>query len=121
MTPSAQRRTAENGKQIDLSATIQGKPFVGAEGLGKFLHDNPKYTACMARKVYAYSRGENSEDVEASAFKAANKAFADSGFRMRALLKAVVEDKDYLQRAAALSRDHHCPDQGRGPVDRSQS
>ena len=50
----------------------------------------------MARKVYAYSRGENSEDVEASAFKAANKAFADSGFRMRALLKAVVEDKDYF-------------------------
>ena len=91
-----QRRTTENGKQIDLSATIQGKAFVGSEGLGKFLHDNPKYTACMARKVYAYSRGENSEDVEASAFKAANKAFADSGFRMRALLKAVVEDKDYF-------------------------
>jgi len=91
-----QRRTVENGKQIDLSATIQGKPFVGSEGLGKFLHDNPKYTACMARKVYAYSRGENSEDVEASAFKAANKAFTDSGFRMRALLKAVVEDKDYF-------------------------
>jgi hypothetical protein len=91
-----QRRTMENGKQIDLSAAIQGKPFVGAEGLGKVLHDNPKYTACIARKVFAYSRGENSEDVAASAFKNANKAFADSGFRMRALLKAMVEDKDFF-------------------------
>ena len=50
----------------------------------------------MARKAYAYSRGENSEDVPASAFKAANKSFTDSGFRMRALLKAMVEDKDYF-------------------------
>ena len=67
-----------------------------AEGLSKYLHDNTKYTYCFARKAYAYSRGENSEDVSASAFKAANKAFADSGFRMRALLKAMVEDKDYF-------------------------
>jgi hypothetical protein len=91
-----QRRTMENGKLIDLTATIQNKKFEGAEGLGKFLHDNPKYTACIARKVYAYSRGENSEDVAASAFKNANKAFTDSGFRMRALLKAMVEDKDFF-------------------------
>ena len=96
----AQRRTVENGKQIDLSATIQGKKFVGSEGLGKFLHDNPKYTSCMTRKVYAYSRGENSEDVPASAFKAAYKAFSDSGFRMRSLLKAMVQDKDYFSAPA---------------------
>jgi hypothetical protein len=75
---------------------MQGKTFEGAEGLGKFLHDNPKYTACVARKVYAFSRGENSEDVPASAFKNAYKAFADSGFRMRSLLKAMVEDKDFF-------------------------
>jgi hypothetical protein len=89
-------RTTENGQAIDVSASMQGKKFAGAEGLGKFLHDNPKYTACIARKAYAYSRGENSEDVPASAFKAANKSFTDSGFRMRALLKAMVEDKDYF-------------------------
>lgn len=92
-----QRRTMENDRLIDVSATIQGKHFVGAEGLGQFLHDNPKYTACLARKVFAYSRGENSEDIPASAFRAANKAFKESGFRMRALLKAMVEDKDYFR------------------------
>lgn len=92
-----QRRTMENDRLIDVSATIQGKHFGGAEGLGQFLHDNPKYTACLARKVFAYSRGENSEDIPASAFRAANKAFKDSGFRMRALLKAMVENKDYFR------------------------
>jgi hypothetical protein len=93
-------RSTENGQAIDVSATIQGKTFEGAVGLGKFLHDNPKYTSCIARKVYAYSRGENSEDVPASAFKNAYKSFTDSGFRMRALLKAMVEDKDYFNAPA---------------------
>src|SRR6266481_8232384 len=54
------RRTTENGQKIDLSATIQGKSFVGAEGLGHYLHDNPKYTACIARKLHAYALGQNS-------------------------------------------------------------
>lgn len=91
-----QRRTVENGQQIDLSATIKGRRFVGAEGLGQFMHDNPKYTLCLARKVHAYSNGANSEDVAASDFKAAYQAFAASGFRMRSLLKSMVEDKDYF-------------------------
>jgi hypothetical protein len=90
------RRTTENGQKIDLSATIQGKSFVGAEGLGRYLHDNPKYTACIARKLQAYSRGQDSEDVPASAVKVAYKAFADSGFHMRALLKGLVETPDYF-------------------------
>jgi hypothetical protein len=90
------RRTTENGQKIDVSATIQGKSFAGAEGLGHFLHDNPKYTACIARKLNAYSRGQDSEDVPASAVKLAYKAFADSGFRMRALLKGLVETPDFF-------------------------
>jgi hypothetical protein len=90
------RRTTENGQLIDLSAAIQGKSFVGSEGLGRYLHDNPKYTACIARKLYAFSRGENSDDVTASTVKAAYKAFADSGFRMRALLKGLVEAPDFF-------------------------
>jgi hypothetical protein len=93
------RRTTENGKLIDLSATIQGKNFTGAEGLGRFLHDNPKYTTCMARKLQAYSKGEDSENISASAVKVANKAFADSGFRMRALLKGLVEAPDFFNAA----------------------
>ena len=69
------RRTTENGKLIDLSATLQGKHVVGADGLSHYLHDNPKYTMCIARKLYAYADGLNSEDVEPSAVKTAYKAF----------------------------------------------
>ena len=94
------KRLEEKGKPIDVSATIQGKSFAGAEGLGKFLHGNPKYPACIARKMFAYSKGENSEDVPSSAFKAANKTFIDSGYRLRALIKGLVEDPAYFSAPA---------------------
>ena len=95
-----QRRLSENGQLIDLSAKLQGKSFKDGTGLGQYLHDNPKYPACLARKLYAYATGVNSEDVEPSALKAAYKGFTDSGYRMRALLKGMVESPDFFNTSA---------------------
>ena len=89
-------RGTENGQAIDVSATIQGKSFVGAQGLGRFLHDNPKYPACVARKLYSYAKGVDSQDVEPKDFKVAYKAFSDSGYRMRSLLKGMAESEDFF-------------------------
>jgi hypothetical protein len=52
------------------------------------MHDNPRYPACVARKLYSYSRGLKSSYVED--FQEAYKTFQDSGFRLRALLKSMV-------------------------------
>ena len=81
-------RTTENGVTIDVSTTIQGKTFSGAQGLGQYMHDNPRYPACMARRLYSYSRGLKNSTV--NDFQDAYKAFQDSGFRLRALLKSMV-------------------------------
>ena len=93
------RRTTENGQVIDVSAKIQGKSFSGAEGLGHFLHDNPKYPACIARKLNAYAKGVDSEDADPASFKAATKAFADSGYRLRSLLKGLVTSDEFFRAA----------------------
>jgi len=89
------RRTKENGVVIDVSAAIKGDKFAGGEGLGKYLHDNPKFPACVARKLFAYGRGENSEDVSASAFKASYKAFTDSGYRLKTLIKGMAASPEF--------------------------
>ena len=89
-------RTKENGQTIDVSATIQGKSFAGAQGLGHYMHDNPKYPACIARKLYSYAKGIDSEDAEPSEFKIAYKTFSDSGFRLRNLLKGMVESASFF-------------------------
>ncbi len=58
-----ERRLKDDGRDIDVSAVIAGKHFSGAEGLGQYLHDNPKVPACFVRKLYAYGTGADSEDV----------------------------------------------------------
>jgi hypothetical protein len=86
-------RTTENGQPIDVSATIDGRTFSGAQGLGQFMHDSPRYPACVARKLYSYSRGVRSAYVED--FPEAYKAFQDSGFRLRALLKSMALSESF--------------------------
>jgi hypothetical protein len=87
-------RTTENGEPINVSATIQGHTFSGAQGLGQYMQDNPRYPACVARKLYSYSRGLKSSSVDD--FQDAYKAFQNSGFRLRALLKSMaVSDSFY--------------------------
>jgi hypothetical protein len=80
-------RTTENGETIDVSATIQGSSFSGAQGLGQYLRDNPRYPACVARRLYSYSRGIKNSTVDD--FPDAYQAFQTSGFRLRALLKSM--------------------------------
>jgi hypothetical protein len=96
------RRLTENGQLIDLSATLQGKKFSDGPGLGQYLHDNPKFPACVAKKLYAYARGMDTEEVEASAVKPAFKAFADSGYRLRALVKGLVESPAFFNASAPV-------------------
>ena len=86
-------RTTENGVPIDVSATIQGHSFSGAEGLGKYMRDNPRYPACVARKLYSYSRGVRSSTVDD--FPDAYSAFQNSGFRLRTLLKSMALSESF--------------------------
>jgi hypothetical protein len=86
----------ENGALIDVSGKLNRKNFDGAPGLGQVLHDDPKVTACLARKLYSYGVGANSEDVDDASFKAAYKAFVDSGYRLRPLLKAIATSPEFF-------------------------
>ena len=95
----------ENGALIDVSATIQGKTFMGGQGLGRYLHDNPKFPACLARKLYSYGVGANSEDVSPATYKAAYKAFVDGGYRLRTLLKSMVTSPNYFDTVPPSAAD----------------
>ncbi|MES2471257.1 MAG: DUF1592 domain-containing protein [Pseudomonadota bacterium] len=98
------RRDRENGEMIDVSATLAGKSFHGAEGLGKFLYSSPKFPSCVARKLYSYANGLNSEEVETAAFKGGLDAFQKSGYRLRALVKGLVTDPKFFN--ASLPEAH---------------
>ncbi len=92
-------RTIENGEPIDASATIQGKSFSGAQGLGQYMRDNPRYPACVARRLYSYSRGVKGANIDD--FPDAYQAFQDSGFRLRALLKSMATSDSFYAASTA--------------------
>ena len=78
---------------------MQGKKFKDGTGLGQYLHENPKFPACVAKKLYAYARGMDTEEVGPSAFQAAYKEFTNSGYRLRALLKGLALSPEFFNMA----------------------
>ncbi len=94
-------RTTDNGEPIDASATIQGRSFVGAQGLGQYLHDSPRYPACVSRRLHSYGRSGRRWTTEDLADT--YKAFASSGFRLRALLRNMALSESFY--AAAPSAE----------------
>jgi hypothetical protein len=84
-----QYRTSENGDPIDASSSLQGKAFVGAQGLGLALHDNPNFPACFARKMFAYGTGANAAQVTPPQYRPFVTAFTASGYRVPALIKTL--------------------------------
>jgi hypothetical protein len=96
-------RTHDNGEPIDASAELMGKDISGAQGLGQYLHDNPRYPACVARKLYSYSRGLDSSKVKTDDFGEAYQAFEDSEFRLRALLKNMAASESFFAAPAPAS------------------
>jgi hypothetical protein len=86
---------------------MSGKKFVGAAGLGQYLHDNPRVPACLVRKLYAYGAGANSEEVETSAVRPYLDRFTVAGYRLQPLLEAMVTSPQFFSApppAAAASR-----------------
>lgn len=95
-----ERRLKDDGRDIDVSAVIAGKHFDGAEGLGQYLHDNPKVPACFVRKLYAYGVGTSSEDVGKAAVQPFLDGFVAAGYRLPGLLKAIATSPQFFSAPA---------------------
>ncbi len=106
-----ERRLKDDGRDIDVSATMGGKQFVGAGGLGQYLHDNPKVPACFVKKLYAYGVGANSEDVGKREVQPFIDGFTAAGYRLPALLNTLVTSAQFFKApppaAARISLNEH--------------
>jgi hypothetical protein len=91
-----ERRLKDDGRDIDVSASIANKQFVGAAGLGRYLHDNPKVPACFVRKLYAYGVGANSEDINSETARPFLDGFVADGYRVASLLRSVVTSEQFF-------------------------
>ena len=92
---AGQYRTTEKGSPIDASGTIDGKNFSDIAGLTAALHDHPAVPQCLVKRLYTYAVGTPSGAVDPATLEALDKQFADSGYRMRALLRSVVMNRTF--------------------------
>ena len=91
-----QYRTSENGDLIDASSSLQGKSFVGAQGLGLALHDNPNFPVCFARKMFAYGTGGNANLVTPPVYRGFVTPFTTGGYRVPVLIRALTTSPQFF-------------------------
>jgi hypothetical protein len=93
-------RTRENGVPIDASGELDGVKFSDAPGLGKAMHDNPAATSCLVTRLYAYATGRSRTKADADFEKQLAKGFADSGYQLPALMRAIATGDEFYRVAA---------------------
>jgi hypothetical protein len=92
-----QLRTTENGATIDVSAGINGVKFEGAQGLGQFLHDDPRVPDCLVRNAYAYGVGRTADGQDQDYLVEQAKAFASSGYRFPDLMVQIASSPEFFK------------------------
>ena len=92
-----QRRTMENGQPIDVSAEIDGKSYVGAPGLGQYLHDSPLVTSCLVRNVYYYGQGRPVDYKEQAYLDQQTEKFGQNGYRLPELYRSIASSPEFFK------------------------
>ena len=82
-------RAEEKGQAIDASGSFDGKPFNGAVGLGKALHDNPALTSCLVKRAYSYGSGTAAGNDAQPLLAYFNTQFGAEGYKLPALLRTI--------------------------------
>ncbi len=91
-----QLRKMENGQLIDVSADLFGKTFVGAKGLGDYLHDDPRVPSCLVRNVYAYGVAKAPGYQERDYLQQQAQVFADNGYRFAELFLQIAMTPEFF-------------------------
>jgi hypothetical protein len=94
---AGQLRTSEGGAPIDPSGMLDGRSYNDTQGLAKALHDTPALPACLVTRLYTYAIGRKVEPTERAEIESLQKRFADAGFRVPKLLRAIATDAGFYQ------------------------
>lgn len=92
-----QHRTVENGVPIDVSADLKEIQIEGAQGLGQYLHDNPRTAECLVRNVYSYGVGAKTYGRDRPYLSAQTRQFAEKGYRLPELFVQIASTPEFFK------------------------
>ena len=88
-------RDTEQGALIDATGDLDGVAYEDAWGLAETLRDDPRLVSCLARRMYRFASGHVEVDGESAALAGLDAAFASSGYRVKALMRAIAISKAF--------------------------
>lgn len=88
-------RETESGAAIDASARLNEHEFDGAAGLGEALRNDPAVTSCLVRSLYRYATGRNVDRSASPLLAYFEKRFADEGYRVPDLMRAIASSNAF--------------------------
>jgi hypothetical protein len=92
-----QLRTTENGAPIDVSAELKDGKFEGAQGLGRYLHDDPRVPECLVRNVYSYGTGNKTYGRDQPFIVAQTQSFANGGYQLPELMLQIASSPEFFK------------------------
>jgi hypothetical protein len=90
-------RGRENGKAIDASGDLDGATFTDAAGLGQAMRNDPKTTACLIDKVFAYGLGRKPAKGDKEWIAYVQARFAKDGYKVPALLRRIATSEAFYR------------------------
>jgi hypothetical protein len=85
------RETYGNGDPIAPDGVMpDGTPFAGPEELGALLGRDPRFSACVASKLYTYALGRDVEAIDQAPMQSLQTKWAARGLTLKNLVKEVV-------------------------------
>lgn len=92
-----QVRDTDGGAPIDASGEFDGVAYRDAAGLAQALRNSPALPACLVTRLYAYANGRTVDTADRAPVNALQKEFAEKGFRLPPLLRAVAADPAFYR------------------------
>jgi hypothetical protein len=94
-------REEDNGQAIDPSGEMDGAAFDDARGMAALVAEHPDAMRCMVRKTFRHALGHAEGVGEEIAIAGLHEQFEASGWRMKALLRALVTSDAFLYTSSA--------------------
>ncbi len=93
-------RTTDNGGfAIDSAGELfDGRAFTGPAELSNTLSGDPKFTECMSKQLFTYALGRAPVATDRCTLKQMNAAFTQTGYRLPALITALVTSDTFTHR-----------------------
>jgi hypothetical protein len=103
---AGQYRTRDAGFQIDAGGELDGVQFTDQAEFAAALRDNPGIPSCLVERVLAYSVAHAPGADEKPWLKFLDAEFADTGYRLRPLLRLIATSSNFFAVTAPQDPGH---------------